>query len=75
MAFTAKPKPLRGEIKRGVAYPMPVFMQLSGLGRKAISKLRREGMDVRKAGRNSYILGDDFHDALLRSKSTTGAAS
>jgi hypothetical protein len=57
---------LRGEIERGVVYPLPLFMGKTGLGRKAVAKLRRDGMPVRRAGRNSFILGDDFHDALAR---------
>lgn len=67
--------PARGEIERGVVYPLSVFMQRTGLGRKAVAKLRRNGMSVRRAGRQAYILGDDFHDALLRSTSTVGAKS
>lgn len=67
--------PVRGAIERGVVYPLPLFMGKTGLGRKAVAKLRRNGMPVRRAGRNSYILGDDFHDALLRSTTGTGAAT
>jgi hypothetical protein len=61
----------RGEIERGTVYPLPLFMQRTGLGRKAVAKLRRNGMSVRRAGRNSYILGDDFHDALVRTGAIT----
>jgi hypothetical protein len=63
MATATQP---RGEIERGVVYPLSVFMQRTGLGRKAVAKLRRGGMSVRRAGRQAYILGDDFHDALTR---------
>jgi hypothetical protein len=64
---TPKQKTL-GPIERGVCYPYPDFLTRSGLGRKAIARLRREGMPVRKAGRNSFILGDDFLDALEAGK-------
>lgn len=59
-------KQSRGEIERGVVYPLPVFMQRTGLQRKAVARLRREGMPVRRAGRNAFVLGDDFHDVLRR---------
>jgi hypothetical protein len=58
----------RGPIERGVAYPLPVFKLRTGLERKSIAKLRDNGMPVRRAGRNAYILGDDFLDALQRNE-------
>jgi hypothetical protein len=56
----------RGEIEAATVYPLPVFMARTGLGRKAVAKLRRAGMPVRKAGRNRYILGADFQEALVQ---------
>ena len=62
-----------GPIERGVVYPYRDFLARTGLGRKAVARLRREGMPIRKAGRNSFILGEDFLDALQRTKQATGA--
>lgn len=59
----------RGEISRGVIYPLPVFIERTGLNRKSIARLRREsGLIVRRAGRNSFVSGDDFYDAMARVK-------
>jgi hypothetical protein len=55
----------RGPIERGVLYPYDDFLRRTGFGRKTLAKLRNGGMPVRRVGRNSFILGDDFLDALL----------
>lgn len=57
----------RGEIDAATAYPLEVFIQRTGLGRKAIAVLRRKGMPVKKAGRQAFIVGADFIEALHRS--------
>ncbi len=36
----------RGEIDAATVYPVEVFITRTGIGRKAIAKLRREGMPV-----------------------------
>jgi hypothetical protein len=41
-------------------------MSRAGIGRKAIAKLRREGMPVMKAGRRAFVDGTAFHEALRR---------
>jgi hypothetical protein len=56
----------RGEIEAAVAYPLNVFTIRSGLGRKALNKLRADGMPIRRCGRTSWILGADFIAALAR---------
>lgn len=63
---TQQPQPLRGTIERGVIYPLGIFQQRTGLGRKAVAKLRQNGMPIRRAGRNAFVSGDDFHDVLTR---------
>lgn len=70
MASTAQPKALvaqtRGEIDAATVYPLETFTRKTGLGRKAIARLRRNGMPVRIAGRQKFIIGADFIAALAR---------
>ena len=56
----------RGEIDAATAYPLSVFMQRTGLGRKAVARLRRQGMPIRKAGRQVFIVGQDFIAAIAQ---------
>lgn len=53
-------KDKRGGIEAATIYPLSVFSELTGLGRKAVTRLRRRGMPVRHAGRQMFVLGSDF---------------
>jgi hypothetical protein len=61
---TATARLQRGEIEASTAYPLETFIRKTGLGRKAIARLRRDGMPVRVAGRQRFIIGADFIEAL-----------
>ena len=53
-----------GEIHDAESYPLPIFQQRTGQGRKGIAQARRQGLRVRKVGRRAYVLGRDWHQYL-----------
>lgn len=53
-----------GVIERGKAYPQHIFCRLLGITRFAVRDMRKRGLKVRKDGRYSLILGDDYLDYL-----------
>lgn len=52
--------PTGGEIRSDASYPLPDFMQRTGLGAKSVRRARREGLVVHRQGRRSFILGRDW---------------
>ena len=64
LAKTRLSESARGEINANTAYPLSVFTEKTGLGRKAVKVLCRRGMPVRRAGRQIFIIGADFIQAL-----------
>lgn len=49
-------------IEAEVCYPLPVFMNITGQGRAAISTARKKGLTVRKIGNRKYVIGRDWLD-------------
>ena len=41
-------------------YPLPVFMEYSGMSNYAVRMARRRGMRVLRVGGRGYVLGSDF---------------
>jgi hypothetical protein len=56
-------KPL-GPIEDSVTYPLPLFMQLSGLSDWGMRMARRAGLKVHKCGRRHYVRGVDWSTYL-----------
>lgn len=53
-------KPTGGEIRAGTVYSLPDFRRITGLGAKSVRRAAREGLKIRRQGRNAFILGDDW---------------
>jgi hypothetical protein len=47
-------------IVRGTIYPLPVFQQITGLGKHALRTARRRGLRVRTIGGRRFVFADDF---------------
>lgn len=62
----ASAKPTGGAIRIDESYPLPDFMRINGFGRKTLASARRNGLRVVRVGRNSYVLGADWHDYLRK---------
>ncbi|MCA9040924.1 MAG: hypothetical protein KDA65_11300 [Planctomycetaceae bacterium] len=45
-------------------YPLQTFMELTGLGTRALRTMRRAGLKVRRVGGRGFILGRDFIEHL-----------
>lgn len=54
------------QIRPDVAYDLPALRSL-GLGTHAIRKARREGLEVHRFGRRSFVLGSDLIDQIKKS--------
>jgi len=61
---TGKGQTLLGEISESVVYPLPVFEQLSGLGKHSMCQLRRQGLATTRLGNRVYVRGRDFIEFL-----------
>ena len=59
-ARALKPRATLSEISRDSIYPLDVFMTHSGLSQAALREARRNGLKVRRIGRRSFIVGEDF---------------
>ncbi len=57
---------LPGAIRADECYPLDVFARVSGLGRHALRRARRDGLVVRRVGLRSYVLGADWMTYLER---------
>ena len=53
-----------GPIQAGVTYPLPIFMERSGLGRYALTQARHRGLRVIKSGGRAFVRGEDFQEFL-----------
>jgi hypothetical protein len=56
--------PSHAEIRADAAYSLPDFQRITGLGAKAIRKARREGLQIHRVGRRSYVRGQSWIDYL-----------
>lgn len=67
MATTAKKEPNAdlGPIEPDVLYPLAVFQKRTGFRRESRAKLRREGLPIRRVGRQRFVLGRDFIEFVL----------
>ena len=52
------------------AYSLEEFRRRTGLGRNGLRAAKRNGLAVRRCGRNRYVLGSDWHDFLRRQPPT-----
>jgi hypothetical protein len=57
---TKSPQPNPPGIDPNRAYPLSQFMELSGLGVRAMRSARRSGLRVLYTGRAAFVIGDDF---------------
>ncbi|MEX2119577.1 MAG: hypothetical protein WD847_08280 [Pirellulales bacterium] len=53
-------------IKADVAYPLPLFMRLSGMSSWAMRTAKKNGLRVRAAGNRKFVLGNDWLEYLSR---------
>jgi hypothetical protein len=53
-----------GTISNQLTYPMPVFMKTAGIGKHALTQLRKQGLRVIRTGGRVFIRGQDFFDFL-----------
>ncbi|MCH2212846.1 MAG: hypothetical protein MK110_16200 [Fuerstiella sp.] len=51
-------------VEADVAYPLPLFMSITGQGRNALAQARRDGLTIRKRGNRKYVLGSDWIEFL-----------
>lgn len=56
--------PTLAEIRADAAYALSDFQRITGLGAKAIRKAKREGLQVHRVGRRSYVRGQSWLDYL-----------
>jgi len=49
-----------GVIEDHVTYPMSQFMKQAGIGRHALTQLRRQGLRVIRTGGRAFVRGRDF---------------
>lgn len=59
-----------GEISRDKLYPLPVFRRITGLGKHALTQLRRKGLPTVKCGNRVFVRGADF-DTFVSNQSAT----
>ena len=55
-----------GVIEDGAVYPMTLFCQRAGLGKHALTQLRRQGLQVIRTGGRVFVRGRDFNEFLGR---------
>lgn len=63
-----------GTIEDATTYPLPVFARLAGVGKHAITQMRRQGLKVCRTNGRCYVRGRDFSEFLGRLASDEGAA-
>ncbi len=62
----ASATPTGGEIRADAAYALPDFQKITGLGSKSIRRARREGLEVHRVSRRSYITGQSWFAYLSK---------
>ena len=60
----ASAKPTGAAIRDDEVYTISDFMLRTGLGVKSIRKAQREGLEVRRVGRRSYVAGKSWSEYL-----------
>ena len=66
-----------GTISDDTTYPLAVFQKTAGIGKHALSQLRRQGLRVIRTGGRAYVRGVDFSSflATLSGNPDTGSES
>ncbi len=59
-AITERPEAIQADS----VYPLGQFQRLSGLKEWGLRKATKQGLRVRKCGRNKFVLGKDWIDFL-----------
>jgi hypothetical protein len=59
------------EIRPEVLYPLAMFSKVSGLGRAAIRKARRDGLPIRYFSKTAFVLGQDFISHVVEHSTPT----
>ena len=59
-----------GEIRERTLYPKELIQKRLGLGQHAWSKAIRNGLKVKRIGRQSFCLGEDVQDHFDKSVKT-----
>jgi hypothetical protein len=52
------------EIRDDESYPLPIFEQVTGQGRKGLRKARENGLKVVRVGKRVYVRGSDWNAFL-----------
>ena len=60
------------EIVAGASYPLKEFQRRTSLGSAAIRRARKDGLKVRRVGRHSFILGEDWLEHLQHNAKLVG---
>ncbi len=55
-----------------MVYPLPVFEQMTGLGKAALRSARRAGLMVRYVSGRGWVLGRDWIDFVVEQGQTEG---
>lgn len=53
-----------GTIEDGKTYPLAVFQKTAGIGKHALSQLRKQGLRVIRTGGRAFVRGRDFNEFL-----------
>ena len=53
-----------GTIEDSTTYPMVVFMKKAGIGKHALTMLRKQGLKVIRTGGRAFVRGRDFSEFL-----------
>ena len=69
------PQPSIGSINAGSSYTKRQFIAATGLGLKSFRDAMRDGLPVKSAGRNYYILGSDWLAWLASRPNVEGAGT
>ena len=64
-----------GTIEDATTYPMVVFMKKAGIGKHALSMLRKQGLKVIRTGGRAFVRGRDFSEFLANMGSTESEVS
>ncbi|HQZ68449.1 MAG TPA: hypothetical protein PLY87_25345 [Planctomycetaceae bacterium] len=64
-----------GTICDDTTYPLALFQKTAGLGKHALSQLRRKGLKVIRTGGRAFVRGRDFSEFLGKLASNEHATS
>lgn len=53
-----------GTISDDTTYPLSVFQKTAGIGKHALSQLRRKGLRIIRTGGRAFVRGKDFSNFL-----------